>query len=190
MDCQQFSLCIMNAKVLVHTGVLNRPAVVPGSLIIPTTAGGAQHYQKKREKKKENPPKPQSAPVALYLMMFLLSISASSFWTVEYTSGTCSVTWHCCPIYPSTVLETGITLSAFSSKFLQWLLVLHPHWLSRSLNNLFTQYCFLTIRSHKSKQKHCKISHSWNQLLFFFFNEKEYTQEVPGSHNCSFNKGW
>lgn len=69
----------MNAKVLVHTGVLNRPAVVPGSLIIPTTAGGAQHYQKKREKKKENPPKPQSAPVALYLMMFLISISASSF---------------------------------------------------------------------------------------------------------------
>lgn len=47
MDHQQFSVCIMNVKVLVHNGVLNTPAVVPSSLLIPSTAGGTQHYQTK-----------------------------------------------------------------------------------------------------------------------------------------------
>lgn len=55
MDCQQFSLCIMNAKALLQKGVLNRAAVVPGSLLIPTAARAAHHSTRKNPLPPENP---------------------------------------------------------------------------------------------------------------------------------------
>lgn len=95
MDCHQFSLCIMNAKALLQKGVLNRPAVVPGSPLIPTAAGAAQHT------KKYSTQKPQTFSFPPHLVTFLLSISASPFCTAKYTSGMGSVTFQCCTLYPS-----------------------------------------------------------------------------------------
>lgn len=167
MDCQRFSLCIMNAKVLVHTGVLNRPAVVPSSLIIPTTAGGAQHYQKTKIKKSPQASiSPRSLTFndvsALHFCLLFLNCWVHIWDLLSNMALLPTLSQYC----------TG-NRNHFKCIFKQISLVAScsapPHWLSRSLNNLFTQYCFLTIRSHKSKQKHCKISHSWNQLLFFFF---------------------
>lgn len=97
MDCQQFSVCIVNAKALLQMRVLNRPAVVPGSLLIPTAARAAH-------KKVLSPQKTQTFSFPSHLTTFLLSISASSFCIAEYTSGMGSVKFQCCTLYPSSAL--------------------------------------------------------------------------------------
>lgn len=169
MECQQLSLCIMNAKALLQKGVLNRAAVVPGSLLIPTAARAAQHTEILP------PQKAQTFSLPPRLTTFLLSISASPFCIAGYTSGMGSVTFQCCTLYPSSLLGNRhhfgclfrqISLVASCFPPLPCLLAFSDFWIicSHSIASF-------AIRSHKSKHKHYKVVHFQNLLIFCFFGK-------------------
>lgn len=168
MDCQQFSVCIVNAKALLQMRVLNRPAVVPGSLLIPTAARAAH-------KKVLSPQKTQTFSFPSHLTTFLLSISASSFCIAEYTSGMGSVKFQCCTLYPSSALGNRNHLRCL---FRQISLVASrfpplPCLPAFSDLRIICSHSIASfaIRSHKSKHKHYKVLHFQNLLIFCFFEK-------------------
>lgn len=138
MDCHQLSLCIMNAKAQLQKGVLNRAAVVPGSLQFPLL----QEQHSTAHKKILSPQKTQTFSFPPHLATFLLSISASPFCIAEHTSGTGSLTFQCFTLYPSFPLGNRNhfrcllrQISLVASCFPLPLLSPTFFW---SLNNLFT----------------------------------------------------
>lgn len=179
MDCQQFSLCIMNAKVLVQTGVLNRSAVVPGILIIPTTVRIAQHNTQKN-------PLPLKNPNILLYPTFN-NISALHF---------CLLLLHCW-IYMWDLISCISVLQTLSqpstgkqeSQISLAASCFPPLLLPLTFSDLWTicshSIASFAIRSHKSKHKHCKVLHFQNLSLFWFLWKKIYATSMKESQFLS-----